>query len=218
MSQLSILLRNITSNTTLRFIVCIIILGTLSALLDIPVLRELMVVPFLLILPGLLLLFLLKLDKLGLAEKIVLTVALSVTFIMFFGVALNQICLAINYSKPLATNTFVPSLSMVLVVLTILAYQRNKQAFASFPFHIKLNNRSVNPIMMMANMYVSFDTLRPNMTSRIKEMGIRSAKRVINSILSPEMFRERMPRTTRRGRIAGKSNRNLLLLFNVRSE
>ena len=142
MSQLSILLRNITSYTTLRYIVCIIIIGTLSALLDIPVLRELMVVPFLLILPGLLLLFLLKLDKHELAEKVVLTVALSVTFLMFFGVALNQICLAIDYSKPLATNTFVPSLSIVLVVLTILAYRRNKQAFASFPFHIELNNRS----------------------------------------------------------------------------
>lgn len=142
MSQLAILLREPIRNTSLRFIIAILVIGTLSALLDIPVLRELLAVPFLLILPGLLLLFLLKLDKLGLAEKIILTVALSVTFLMFFGVALNQICLELGHSKPLSTNTFVPSLSIVLLALTIWAYRRNKQAFSSFPFRVELSNKS----------------------------------------------------------------------------
>ena len=57
----------------------------IAILLDIPILRQILGLLFLTILPGLLILMALKLDKIGLTEKIVLSVGLSVSFLMLFG-------------------------------------------------------------------------------------------------------------------------------------
>ncbi len=81
-------------------IIVIIAATNLAVFFDIPVLRQLLGVIFLTIIPGLLILFLLKLDKLALAEKIVLTVGISVAFLMMFGWSLNQASLAVSYMSP----------------------------------------------------------------------------------------------------------------------
>ena len=59
-------------------IIAIIAATNIAVFFDIPVLRQLLGVIFLTISPGLLILFLLRLDKLALAEKIVLTVGILV--------------------------------------------------------------------------------------------------------------------------------------------
>ncbi len=134
------LLRASSTKRLLLFVIFLVI-TTLAVLLDIPVLRQLGGLLFLTILPGLLLLFLLKLNKLALAEKIVLTVGLSIAFLMFFGVMLNQACLYFGYVTPLSTNTLMLSLNLALVGLLVAAYIRNKEAFLSFPFHFELNTK-----------------------------------------------------------------------------
>ncbi|MCP4613567.1 MAG: hypothetical protein GY845_33165, partial [Planctomycetes bacterium] len=111
----------------------------LVVLLDIPILREILGLPFLIVLPGLLVLFLLKLDKLETPEKIVLTIGLSVGFLMLFGWNFSQICVGLGYDRPLDTNTIVPALSAALFILALGAYLRNREAFSAFPFKFELN-------------------------------------------------------------------------------
>lgn len=104
-------------------IVAIIAATNLAIFFDVPVLRQLLGIIFLTIIPGLLILFLLKLDKLALAEKIVLTVGISVAFLMIFGWSLNQASLAVGYMSPLSTGFLTISLSLALGVLCAYHYE-----------------------------------------------------------------------------------------------
>lgn len=123
-------------------ILIVFILGTgLAVFFGVPLLRQVMGVLFLTFIPGWLILALLKLNKLEATEKIVLTVGLSVAFLMFFGLVFNQICLLFGYMTPLSPTSLAISLSLVLVSLAFTAYLRNKEAFIFTPFALKLSVR-----------------------------------------------------------------------------
>jgi len=119
----------------------VIALTDVAVILDIPVLRQISGVIFLAVLPGLLILLLLKLTKLGLAEKLVLTVGLSVTFLMLLGVLVNQISIAAGCMTPLSTIPLTLWLSLSFIALLVGAYIRNREAFSSTLFHIELNTK-----------------------------------------------------------------------------
>jgi uncharacterized membrane protein len=126
----------------LSFILIFIVFTNLSIFFNIPILRQILGLLLIAVLPGLLILFLFRLDKLGTAEKIVLTIGLSAAFLMSFGWVLSQVSLQFGHTRPLDTYTLVPSLSVVLVMLAVGAYVRNKDAFSVLPFHFELNNKS----------------------------------------------------------------------------
>lgn len=129
------------NNKGFSFILIFLILIDLVILFNIPVLRQVLGLILIAILPGSLIIILLKLDKLGTAEKIVLMIGLSAAFLMFFGWMLSQISLQLGYARPLDTYTLVLSLSGVLVLLAIGAYLRNGDAFSTLSFHIELNTQ-----------------------------------------------------------------------------
>jgi len=135
----------IGKNSSAKWLVCIaaVIAATNAAVfLDVPVLRQVLSVVFLAIIPGLLILFILKLHRLSLAEKLILVVGLSIAFLMLFGLILNQICVAVGYMTPLSTNFLTIALSIALAVLLTIAYVRNREAFTVFTFHLELNTQS----------------------------------------------------------------------------
>ncbi len=114
------------------FLVLILVITDLAIVLDIPVLRQLFGFIFLTFAPGFLLLFLLKLNRLDLAEKIVLSLGLSVAFLMLFGLLINGLLFAVGYSKPLSIISLLISFSAVSIVLAIFAYRRSKGITFSF--------------------------------------------------------------------------------------
>jgi len=120
------------------FIVVFLIVTDLAVLLDIPVLRQVLAFLFLTVLPGLLILLILKLNKIGLLEKVVLSVGLSVAFLMLFGLVVNSLLLATGYVRPLSTVPLLTSFSIAIVILSIAAYLRNKHAIFS-SINLKLN-------------------------------------------------------------------------------
>ena len=123
---------NLSPTKWFSFIIAIIAVTNIAILLDIPILRQISSFIFLTFIPGFLFLNILKLNKLGLVEKIVLSVGLSLTFLMFSGLALNGLLLAIGYSKPLSIASLLISLSTVTIILAIVAYRRNKAITFSF--------------------------------------------------------------------------------------
>ena len=112
--------------------VMIIAVTNIAILFDIPVLRQISGFVFLTFVPGFLLLAILKLNKPGLVEKIVLSVGLSIAFSMLFGLALNGSLLAIGYTKPLSNISLLISFSTANIVLAIIAYMRNKDITFTF--------------------------------------------------------------------------------------
>lgn len=125
--------RNLSGKSFLLLIALFILLTVLSVVFDIPVLRQLLSFPFLTFLPGLLIIYILKLDKIDLATKIVLSVGLSVAFSMFFGLAVNSSLLALGYNEPLSTTSLLISFSLANLILAIVAYFRNKDIGFSLP-------------------------------------------------------------------------------------
>ncbi len=143
------------------FTLVFLIATDLTILFNIPVLRQVLAFLLLTFVPGALILFILKLNKLGLLEKIVLSVGLSVAFLILFGLALNTLLLAIGYTKPLSTASLLISFSIATIVLAVAAYIRNKEITFS-PSNLKLTTRekallilpSLLPLLSIAGMRI----------------------------------------------------------------
>lgn len=130
-------------------------------LVDIPVVRPVFSFVFLAFVPGLLILHIFKLDRLGFSEKLVITVGLSVAFIMIFGLILNSLLLAVGYEKPLALIPLLISLGGAALLLAVVAYLRNKNH--TFTFHrLQLSIRekcillvpSLLPLLSISGTYI----------------------------------------------------------------
>ena len=115
-------------------LILVFLIATNSAtLLDIPFLRQILGFLFLTILPGLLILQILKLNKMDLTEKFVLSVGISISFLMFFGLLINNLSLSIGYGTPLSTIPLLISFDLALVVLVIIGCKINKEQNFSLP-------------------------------------------------------------------------------------
>ena len=113
-------------------IIAIIVITDISCLLDIPVLRQISGFIFLAFLPGFLILLVLRLNRLGLTEKLVLSVGLSVAFTMFFGIIMNSFLVNIGYDRPLSIGSLLISFGLVVFILAIIAFYRNRDDTISF--------------------------------------------------------------------------------------
>ena len=121
-------------------VIIIIVLTNISILLNIPLLRQIFGFIFLTFIPGFLFLLALRMNRLGLTEKIVLSVGLSVAFSILFGLLVNSLLLAVGYTKPLSTIPLLILFSTVTIILAIIAYVRNKEITFS-PSNLELTTR-----------------------------------------------------------------------------
>lgn len=114
-------------------VVSMLVLTDLVILLDIPFLRQILGFIILTLLPGLLIIQILKLNKLEVTEKVVLSVGLSISFLMFFGLFINSLSLIIGYKTPLATIPLLISFNIAFVALAIIGYKINEDVPYSIP-------------------------------------------------------------------------------------
>ena len=110
---------------TIQFIV--LILAILSILgYDIPVLRQIIGFIYLSFIPGIIILRILRLHRLGSAETLLYSVGLSLAFIMFLGFLINSIYPFIGISRPISIWPLIINLTIVLSILSFVAYKRDK--------------------------------------------------------------------------------------------
>lgn len=152
-----------TPNSRRFFLFLLFLVVTdLAILLDIPVLRQFLGFAFFSIVPGLLIVYILKLGKLGLTEKAVLSVGLSASFLTFFGLFINAVYPLLGYQTPLSTISVTISFSVAVLIIAIIAYLRNRTT--SFPIlsDFKLNVRekaflllpALFPLISILGMYL----------------------------------------------------------------
>jgi uncharacterized membrane protein len=124
-------------------ILILIVVANVSIILDIAYYRQFFAFILLTIFPGTFLIYFLKLDGLGISEKAVLAIGLSVSFLMCFGIFLNQMSLLFGYRDPLSTSFLVISISLALIVLFLGAYLWNNNAFSalSLSFETKISEK-----------------------------------------------------------------------------
>ena len=115
------------------FVVSIVILTDLAILLNIPFLRQIFGFLFLTLIPGLLILQILKSNKLSTIEIILYSVGLSIAFLMFTGFFMNMLYPPLGISKPISTLPLIITISIILLILSVISYLRNKDFSISIP-------------------------------------------------------------------------------------
>ena len=94
--------------------------------LQIPLFRQLLGFVYLIFVPGIIILRILKLHKLGNIETLLYTVGLSIATLMFTGLFMNTVYPLFGISGPISIVPFIITLSVVVSVLCILSYVRDK--------------------------------------------------------------------------------------------
>ena len=132
------------------FIITILMLfiTDLVIILDLPLLRDIIPFLFFTIVPGFLIVSILKQNKIDFLIKILLSVGLSVSVLLSVGLLLNSLYPVLL--KPLSLIPLLLSLNLLVLILTIFAYQRNKNDFNSsliFNYNFKLGNKLLSPLI-----------------------------------------------------------------------
>jgi len=132
------------ANKLIFTLFCLLIATDLSIFLNIPILREVLGVVFFTTVPGFLILSLLPLHKIKFLKKIVLTFALSIAFLMFFGLGLNFLYL-VNI-KPFTLVPLLVSLNLIILALMLISFKKNKNLTFDQLFNWEMNfeNKSIS--------------------------------------------------------------------------
>ncbi|MCE7698471.1 MAG: hypothetical protein K8E24_006405, partial [Methanobacterium paludis] len=145
-------IKNIKAKEWLMLIVSMLFLTDILVLLNIPFLREIESFLFFTIIPGVLILQILRLNKMEFLKKAVLSVGLSLFFMIFAGLILNSFYPILM--KPLSLSSVLISFNILLIALAIIAYMRNKDDFnlgdmLNFNFHLggKLKSPLIFPLI-----------------------------------------------------------------------
>jgi uncharacterized membrane protein len=154
-------IKNVGAKEWFALIIAILLLTDLAILLDIPFLRQILGFLFLTILPGLLILQVLKLNKIDFLEKFILTWGLSISFLMLFGLLINNLSLSLGYETPLATIPLLISFNLAFIVLALIGYKVNKESIFSLPnFNLNASEKAFLivpiffPAMSIFGMYI----------------------------------------------------------------
>jgi len=133
--------------------ILIIILGLfltdIVTFLDIHGLREILTFLYLTIVPGTLIIQIFRLNKLKFLNKFVLSIGLSLSTVMFMGFVVNSFYPLIL--KPLSLFPLVISFNIVILILSLIAYNRNKKDFEMtdlFNFKIDTKGKLVSPMII----------------------------------------------------------------------
>lgn len=127
--------------TNKQFFIAIALLVSITDIaifLNMPILRQILGAIFLAILPGVLILLILRLYKLSFLEKCVLSIGLSISFLMLSGLLLNNLSLSLGYLTPLSTITLLIFFNLVFIILAIIGYKVNENRIFFLP-NLNLN-------------------------------------------------------------------------------
>jgi len=95
--------------------------------LEIPIFRQLISFFFLIYIPGIIILRILKLHELGNTKTLLYSVGLSITILMFAGYFMNVFYPKIGISEPISIIPLLTMISLIVIILCILSYVRDKE-------------------------------------------------------------------------------------------
>lgn len=88
-----------------------------------------MVFLFITFIPGILILQILKLNKLNFLKTLLISIGLSIAFLMVFGLIMNVLFLILGIAKPLSEAIFLSSFDIITIFLIIASYKRKENDF-----------------------------------------------------------------------------------------
>lgn len=140
--------RILTAKIYFPVLLLLLCLTDLAILLNLPFLRPIFGFLYFTIIPGMVILHILKLDRIEFAKKFVLSIGLSVSFLMFGGLLVNSFYPFIL--KPVSLAPILVSFNIILLIMTFVAYKRNKDDFDIkniFNFKLDFKDKSI-PLLL----------------------------------------------------------------------
>jgi len=135
------------------FIILILILQVIVYFVvysDIPTARIILSFLYLMFVPGIVILKLLKLRGLDLVEKVFFSVVLSIAFLMFIGVIINEIA-RLAIADPLSLNLLVFSINTTILIMSLLVASRG-DSHLSISLHSK-RSKSLFLILLSVSLF-----------------------------------------------------------------
>ena len=114
------------------FVSIVLVAVNLGVLLDIPILGQFAGFIFLSFIPGFLILFMLRLNRMGLTEQMVLAVGLSICFVLLFGLIINALYPLLGNKTPLSASSLTVSFTILTIILAAIAYGKNRRGLPRF--------------------------------------------------------------------------------------
>lgn len=122
-------------------VILALILTDIIIVSNISPLKEIITFLYFTMVPGLLIIHMLKLDKTNFLNKLVLSIGLSVSVLIFAGLFLNSLYPYIL--KPLSFLPVFISINIITVILTVIAYIKNKNNLFIFDiFNLRINDEN----------------------------------------------------------------------------
>lgn len=109
--------------------------------LTIPILRQVIGFVYLTFVPGIILLRILKLNKLGMAETLLISMGLSISFLMFSGFLLNSLFSFFNIGSPLSLWNVIIFIAALIAILSIQSYRKYDISHYEMP-HIHISRQA----------------------------------------------------------------------------
>ena len=100
-------------------------LADIAILLGIPILREIIVFIFLTFIPGFAILRLFKFKEISFLDTFIFSVGLSIAFVMFMGLLVNELYLLLGFSQPLSTVPLTVAISVFTLIIFFIEYKRD---------------------------------------------------------------------------------------------
>ena len=116
--------------------------------LQIPILRQLVCFIYLTFIPGILIIRVLKLHKLSNIEALLYTIGLSIATLMFTGLFVNVIYPFFGISKPISLTPLMITISILVLILCILSYIRDKD-FSAPSSYIDIKEIFSPPVLFL---------------------------------------------------------------------
>lgn len=114
------------TNDFLSFILFSQLIVYVTTFLDVPVVRQVFGVFYFTFIPGFVIIKLLKLNGIDFLEKLLFSVGLSVAFLMFAGLSINELGPFFGISEPLSMMPLIVFLNSLVLACAFLAYWRGE--------------------------------------------------------------------------------------------
>jgi uncharacterized membrane protein len=141
------------------FLATLIVVEMASLGLDLPGLRQVLVLLFIALVPGVLILRILKIHNVSILESFLYSIGLSILFVIFIGVILNFTLPPLRVAAPLTLAPLIIAMAIVVLILSVFAYKRDKlfvltrtgvgRKEASVPFRLRT---SFNPFLLAVSL------------------------------------------------------------------
>jgi uncharacterized membrane protein len=114
------------------FVFSLLIFANFSIIFNIPFAHQIGGFLLLTFIPGIIFVHIFRLDKVELTTKLLLSIGLSIFFLMIMGISINLLLISLGFDKPLSLINLLIGFDIFIIILLSISYKRNRYISLNF--------------------------------------------------------------------------------------